>query len=304
MGLSLQFFILANVIANFVLVIISYFMSRKFLTSRPQFDFKYWKYIIKESLPLGVVIVLGLIYFKIDTIMLSIMKDSTAVGIYGAPYKILEILITIPSIFMGSVFPLISKYIKERDFRFRESFKISFDFMLCLAVPLVVGIYLLAKPIVHLILGPEFMASTLVLQYLIFAVLIIFVGTIMGNFVIAANLQKKLVWVYLFSVLFNITGNLILIPRYSYIGSSITTIATESLVCACAYFIVYKNLKLVPKFDVFFKVLFSALIMGLFLYYLAGLNLLVLIVLGSVIYFSVLYLTGGIKKEMILKMVK
>jgi len=302
--LSLQFFILANVIANLVLVLISFAMSRKFLVSRPQFDFKYWKFILKESLPLGIVIVLGLIYFKIDTIMLSIMKDSTAVGIYGAPYKILEILITIPSIFMGSVFPLISKYIKEKDFRLKDSFKTSFDFMLILAVPMVVGIYLLAKPIVYLILGAEFSASILVLQYLIFAVLIIFLGTIMGNFVVAANLQKKLVWVYLFSVFFNITGNLILIPRYSYIGSSVTTIATELLVCTCAYFIVYKNLKLVPKADVLFKVLVSAFLMGALLYYLSGINLLLLIILAPAVYFAVLYLIGGIKKEMIIKMIK
>jgi O-antigen/teichoic acid export membrane protein len=300
---SLQYFILANVIANLILVLISFLMSRKFLISRPQFDFKYWKYIIKESLPLGIVIVLGLIYFKIDTIMLSILKDSTAVGIYGAPYKILEILITIPSIFMGSVFPLISKYIKEGDLRFKESFKTSFDFMLMLAIPLVVGIFLLAKPIVYLILGAEFSASIIVLQYLIFAVFIIFLGTIMGNFVVAANLQKKLVWVYLFSVFFNITGNLILIPRFSYIGSSITTIATEFLVCTCAYLIVYKHLKLVPRLDVFIKVLFSVLVMGSFIYYFNHMNLFLLILCGSVIYFVVLYMIGGIRKEMIKKMI-
>jgi O-antigen/teichoic acid export membrane protein len=303
-GFSLQSFILANVIANLVLVFISFLLSRKFLAFRPQFDFKYWKYILKESLPLGIVIVLGLIYFKIDTIMLSIMKDNVAVGIYGAPYKILEILITIPSIFMGSVFPLISKYIKEGDSRFKESFKTSFDFMLILAIPLVVGIFLLAKPIVNLILGPEFNASIIVLQYLIFAVLIIFIGTIMGNFVVAASLQKKLVWVYLFSVFFNIAGNLILIPRYSYIGSSITTIATEFLVCSCAYVIIYKNLKLVPRIGIFLKALVAALSMGVFLYYFNNINLFLLILVGSLIYFVVLYLIGGIKKEMILKMIK
>lgn len=304
MGFSLQFFILANVIANLILVFISFLLSRRFLIFHLQFDFDYWKYILKESLPLGVVIVLGLIYFKIDTIMLSIMKDSTAVGIYGAPYKILEILITIPAIFMGSVFPLISKYIKEGDYRFKESFKISFDFMLIIAIPLVVGVYLLAKPLVYLILGPEFSDSIIVLQYLIFAVLIIFLGTIMGNFVVAANLQKKLVIIYLFSVFFNIAGNLILIPHYSYIGSSITTIATEFLVCSCAYVIIYKNLKLVPRIGILFKVLIATLLMGIFLYYFNNVNLFLLVFIGSTIYFIVLYLIGGIKKEMLIKMIK
>jgi len=304
LGFSLQFFILANVIANLVAVLISFSLSRKFLFFKPLFDLRYWKSITKEALPLGIIIVLGLIYFKVDTIMLSIMKNSVAVGIYGAPYKILEILITIPSIFMGSVFPLISRYIKEGDARFKESFKTSFDFMLMLAIPLVIGIFLLAKPIVYLVLGPEFSGSVVVLKYLIFAVLIIFLGTIMGNFVVAANLQKKLVWVYLFSVFFNIIGNLILIPRYSYIGSSVATIATEFLVCSCAYIIVYKNLGLVPRLGILFKTLIAGSIMGLILYHFNGINLFLLIIIGSAMYFVVLYLIGGIKKEMILKMIK
>lgn len=304
LGFSLEYFILANVIANLFLCVLSLAMSRRFLIFGFGFNYQYWKYILKEAIPLGIVIVLGLIYFKIDTVMLSIMKGSMAVGIYGAPYKILEILITIPSIFMGSVFPLAAKYLNNNDPRFKESFVKSFDFMSLMVLPIVFSIFILAKPIVLLILGEEFLASVLPLRYLIFAVLIIFYGTIMGNFVVAANLQKKLVWIYIFSVFFNIVVNLILIPKYSYIGSSITTIATEFMVCSLAFVIVYKNLKLTPRFSIFLKSLVASAIMGLFLYYFQNANLLLLVVFGITFYFSLLYILGGINKEMILKMLK
>lgn len=304
MGLPLHYFILANVLANLFLFILSFLMSRRFLIFNFKFDYQYWKYILKEAIPLGIVIVLGLIYFKIDTVMLSIMKDSEAVGIYGAPYKILEILITIPAIFMGSVLPLASRYLKEGDPRFRESFIKSFDFISLIVLPIIFSIFILAKPIVLLVLGEEFLASVIVLRILIFAVLIIFYGTIMGNFVVAANLQKKLVWLYIFSVVFNIVGNLILIPNYSYIGSAVTTIATEFLVCTLAFIIVYKNLRLFPKFLIFSKSLLATVIMGAFLYYFQNANLLLLIIFGVTFYFSLLYIFGGIKKEMILKILR
>ena len=134
MDLSIEYFILAHVVANFS-YLFSFFLSRKFLVFSLKFDYDYWKYILREAIPLGVIIVLGLIYFKIDTIMLSVMKDSHAVGIYSATYKVLEILYTIPAMFMGSVFPIISRYIKDGDKRASFGFKRSFDFISILAFP-------------------------------------------------------------------------------------------------------------------------------------------------------------------------
>jgi len=299
LNLTLVYFVLAHVIANFVLMLVSFIMSRKFLVFNLKFDFSYWKYILKEAIPLGIIIVLGLIYFKIDTIMLSLMKGSEAVGIYGAPYKILEILITIPAMFMGSVFPIVSRYIKEKSEKVKTSFIKSFDFISISIFPILVGTFVLSQPIVLLVLGEEFTPSILVLQYLIFAVAIIFFGTIMGYFVTAANLQSKLVKVYILSVFVNIVGNLILIPAYSYIGASIATIITEGLTCLLAFIVLYKNLKLIPRFNIFFKSIFSALVMGGVLYYLFSLNLILLIIIGGIVYFGILYVVGGVNREMV-----
>ncbi|HRY59884.1 MAG TPA: flippase [Patescibacteria group bacterium] len=302
MKLSLEYFILANVIANLVMFLASYIMSKRFFSFKLKFDKKYCAHILKEAIPLGIIIVLGLIYFKIDTIMLSIMKDSNAVGIYGAPYKILEILITIPAMFMGSVFPLAAKYLKDGDSRFVNSFHTSFDFMSIMVFPILVGILFIARPLVILVLGVEFTASITVLQILIFAVFIIFFSNIFNYFILASSLQKKLVWVYITSVLINICGNLLLIPYYSYIGSSFLTVFTELFVCISAYIIVYKNLKLVPRFNVFLKSFFASLVMGGALYLCKSLNLFIVIVFGAFIYLIVLYAIGGVKKEMVFKL--
>jgi len=301
LNMSLGLFIFANVVSNLCLFGFSLIMSRKFLKFSLKFDKTYIGRIIREALPLGIIIVLGLIYFKIDTVMLSIMKDSEAVGIYGAPYKVLEIFITVPSMFMGSVFPLISKYFHEKDIRLKDSFHKSFDFISMMALPILFGVFVLAKPITVLVLGSEFLNSTTVLQYLIFAVFIIFYGTIMGNFIIAADLQKKLLWIYLASVIVNITGNLILIPHYSYIGSSISTIFTESLVCLSAYLIVYNKLGFVPRFNTFAKALLSSMLMAIAVYFMRGFSIFITIPMGILIYSIVLFSVGGINKEMIKK---
>ena len=304
-GYSLVAFVWANVIANVVLFVISFMLSRRFVRFSFGFDFSYWKHIIKEALPLGIIIVLGLIYFKIDTIMLSLMKDSEAVGIYGAPYKILEILITIPAMFMGSVLPVVTRYIEKGERgRVQESFKKSFDFMAILALPLLVGTFILAEPLVVLVLGVDFMASVEVLRYLIFAVFIIFFGTIIGYFAVAADLQRHLVWAYILSVVVNVVGNLILIPNYSYIGASIATIGTELLIASLAFYIVRKHLRVSPGLTVFMKALLASSVMGVVLYVLRDFNIFTLVVVGTVAYGGVLYGVKGVSKQMMRELLR
>lgn len=289
--------VFANAGGNLILFLISFFMASRFIKIRLHFEFDFWKWALKETLPLALIVILGLVYFKVDSILLSFFKGSWEMGIYGAPYKILEILITLPAIFMGSVFPILSRYIATSDPRIGATFQKSFDFISLMAWPIVSGTFVLAGPIIHLIAGPGFDASIVVMQILIFAVGIIFFGTLMGNTIIAANIQKRLVKAYLISVVFNLIANLIFIPIFSYFAAAIITICTELLVCLFAYSMIKKHLGLIPDLKVFSKAALAAIIMGGVLYFIK-INLIASIVLGSLIYFLVLILTKAITKEM------
>ena len=98
-------------------LIINLFYLRKFIKLKFSFDFEIWQSVLKKSWPIAVTSIFSLVYFKADTLFLSILpvnpafasSNNQAVGIYGAPYKILEVLIAWPAIFMGLVSPLLSR---------------------------------------------------------------------------------------------------------------------------------------------------------------------------------------------------
>ena len=291
--------IFANAIGNLITVILSLALASTFIKIRLYFDWKYWRWVFMESLALGLVVILGLIYFRTGQVILSLFRGSIEVGIYGAPYKILEILITIPAIFIGSVFPIISRYLAANDQRLESALQKSFDFLALMAFPVVVGVFMTARPVMLLLAGPEFIASVLPLQILIFAIGIIFFGTLAGNAIIAASLQKKLLKVYIASVIFNITANLIFIPLYSYHAAATITVLTEVWACSAAYFIVWKNLNWRPRFGYALKTVISALIMAGVVYVLKNNNLLLQVTAGAASYILTLSLLGGINKDMI-----
>ncbi|MFA7309024.1 MAG: flippase [Patescibacteria group bacterium] len=296
--LPLPFFFLAHLLANIALCLLSYLFARKFVTVRLKYDSKYWKYIAKEASTLGLVLVLGFVYFKVDSLMLSLLADSRAVGIYSASYKVLEIMITIPAMFMGSVFPLIVRYIKDKDERLQGSFQKSFDFMSLLALPMLLSLVVLAKPIMLLLAGGEFTDSILVLQYLSFAIFIIFYGTIFGNFVVAANLQKKMIYVYLLGMVFNTITNAYLISRFSYYGAALTTVVTELLVASLTFIIIKRHFGFVPNLRIFFKALTASVVMAALLYVTRGaIHVLLLAPIGLFLYIGVLYVLKAINRD-------
>ncbi|HHE45730.1 MAG TPA: hypothetical protein ENL05_00045, partial [Candidatus Moranbacteria bacterium] len=61
-----------SMLSNFVWV---YFWSRKYILFKLRFDFGYWKTFFKESYPVGLAVLITFIYFKLDTILLSVMRS-------------------------------------------------------------------------------------------------------------------------------------------------------------------------------------------------------------------------------------
>lgn len=318
MGYGLLAIVSAYAIGNIVNLIISMFFGSKFINFRLRFDTDIWKKMFLEAWPMGIVLVLHVVYLRVDSVMLSVMKTPEDVGIYGAPYKILEILVLVPGIFMGNVFPIITRYFHEKSEKIYDAIQKAFDFLSILALPIMVGVFMLASPIIAFVAGDQFLTSStigdflghyansaLTLQVLIFATGIIFFSNIFNSTAVAIHKQKKLVWPNVIFALANVVLNLFLIPKYSYIGASIATVITEFLVLLIIWQIVYKYLpKLKINFKIFAKAFLATLVMGIIIYLMRDINMFAIIPVAILVYFLALYLFGGYDKNTIKMILK
>lgn len=295
--ISLNISCVVNFIFNWV-------FAKKYVRFGLAFDFPFWKNIFKETLPIAASIVLTLVYFKFDTIFLSLkfinrgsINPMADVGVYNVAYKILEGLIYFPSMFVGLIMPILSRFALSEKEQFKRVFQKTFDVLVIFVVPIMIGLMVLAGPIVVLIGGKDFVDSAPVLKILSIAVGLIFFGNLFGSSIIALNRQKTGACIYLGGMIFNIVTNLIFIPKYSYLGASWTTVATELLVTVLMFLLIYKDIKYAPSLRPALKSLFSGLMMFLFLALFAGKNIFFLIGGGALVYFAFLYLAKGITKK-------
>lgn len=327
-GYEFLFIIFAYVVGNLLTFLIGLFFTRKFIKLRPRLDIDVWRGLLIEAIPLGIVVILSMVHFKIDIVLLSVLPlgeklvNMREVGVYGVSYRIIEVLIVFPAIFVGSVFPILSKQFFEKSDNFKKTFQKSFDFLIIVSVPLVVGVYTLAPYIVNIIGGREFSNAVLPLQILIFAVAFYFLSYLLSHLLIAANLQKKLIFISILSVAINVLLNLVFIPLYSYLGAAVVTVISWFLALVVHFYLVIRHLRITPSFRAMGKSIIASFLMGVSIVSLLRINFFVnwgnfssltifmrflslfsIIVMGTLIYFLVLYMLKGFSKKDFLKII-
>ena len=290
----------ATLLANFISFLFHYIFSRGFIRAKISIDLKLWGEIIKQSWPIAITIFFNLIYLRTDTIILSLMKSSEDVGIYGASYRVIDVLVTLPFMFAGIILPILTRSWAEKNKEFFATvLQKSFDVMLIMAIPMLVGTFFTANEIINLIAGPDFHQSALVLKILIIASTFIFIGTMYSHAIIAIEKQKEIIKYYIFVALSSLLAYFIFIPKFSYIGAAWVTVYSEVTIAFSSFYLVYKYARFVPNFKMFFKVLASSAIMGLALYYLEifHINFYIILFSAILIYFISLFLLKGITKK-------
>ncbi len=306
---------------NVIIFLINLYLLDRFIKFGMAFNLKYWRHVLTQAIPIGIIMVFGFIYYKIDSVMLSLMKGMTDIGIYGTAYKMLEILQTIPVMFLGAAFPLITRYATTGDERVRPAFQKSFDFLILLAVPLVILFFFLAEPIIHFIAGAkgnEFVSESTVsflghaitsvttMKILIFSVGINFVSNLYTYMILSLGRQKSVIWPTLGFAVFNLALNFLLIPRFSYLGAAVATLLTEIIVCTTYVILTNKFLALPIKLHGALKLFAAGVLMAALTYSLdrAGLNMFAIIAITLVFYSGLVFLFKAIPMELVRTLIK
>jgi O-antigen/teichoic acid export membrane protein len=232
--------------------------------------------------------------------MLSFMQGNQAVGLYNAAYRIVLLLLFIPSVINIAIFPVMSRLYGSSRGALKKIVEKYFKLMILLGIPIGVGVTLLASQIINIIFGKAYLESTPALQILIWATVCTFANAAFVQLFQSTNKQILMTKVTFIGMIVNITLNLILIPKFSYIAASFNTLITEFLLLTMVLILVNRSGYLVKgkilSLDVI-KIIISSLIMGMFIWLFKDLNLFILIFASAFLYLIVVLALKGINSE-------
>ena len=282
-------------ILTFILSII--ILIKKFVKLEFKIDIKSWKRMIKEAYPIGMAIFFSAIYVRIDNIMLFMIKGDAPVGWYNAAYKPMEALMVIPISFIGALFPIFSNFYVNSKSALVIVYKKAVKVLLVIILPIAVGTTILSEKFIMFVYGSQFTNSINALRMLVWVSVIMFVNYVLTQLLIAINRQRFSAIFALICAIFNIGLNLILIPRFSYMGAGFATIATEGLLFVLCFYAISRYLGTIPLFGITIKPLLASLLMGCILIVLRKYPLFITIPISAVIYSIAIFLLRTFNKS-------
>ncbi len=269
------------------------------LKIKPHWDTKLIKAVTALTVPFGIFALFQRFYMHFDTVLLSLLAGDKYVGFYQIAFKIVFALQFLPMAFIASLYPAMSSYWLHNRPQLSITFERALSYLMIISLPISAGVIALADKIV-LVFKSDYLAAVLPMQIIILSLLFIFINFPIGSLLNACDRQKHNTFNMVVAAILSIILNFILIPRFQAVGASITVLITNALMTFLGFYWIKNtisyNYKRVIK--TFLKVLASALFMGVLVWYLKALvNIFALIILGAIVYFVLLFLLGGFRKE-------
>jgi PST family polysaccharide transporter len=190
-----------------------------------RFSFPIAKLLLKDSWPLILSGIAIMIYMRIDQVMLKMMLDDRAVGLYSAAVKLSEIWYFIPMIISQSVFPSILNTKKVSEELYMKRIYNLYSLMIWLAIGIAIALTFFSVDVVKILFGSEYLPdSAKVLSLYVWAGIPVFLGVASSQYLIAENYTKLSFARTIVGAIANVILNLILIPYYGIIGAAIATL--------------------------------------------------------------------------------
>ncbi|MBU1613226.1 oligosaccharide flippase family protein [Patescibacteria group bacterium] len=267
---------------------------------RLAFDKEIGSAVWHKMWPVAISVIFNAFYLQGDKVILPLYASQTDVGIYGAATRVIETIIPVPALLMGTMLPLLTFSWSRKDNKnFAQRAQWSFNIVNLFLLPTVAGILAISTALMVFVAGSDFAGSGAILAVLSWKLIGISFGMIFSHFLLAAGKQKLSMWVYIIDAILCVAGFMYFIPKYGLYGAAGVSLFSEIFAGLGLSILAIHQLRFVPHFVDFAKISLASAIMGYAIYSLQPIHIIWSLLLGAIIYSLLIYIFGVVKKEMI-----
>lgn len=235
--------------------IVNFWYSRKYVT------FSFVNLNLKRHLTsfftAGLYMVLTSMYTTFNVAYLGIVSDNHAVGNYTTSLKLYTIIIGVFTALNTVLLPKLSSLAAENDSHaFNVLINKSVSFVSTFCFPVIMSGIILAPQIIKIIAGPGFENAITCFRIIMPLIFIVGFAQILSNQILLSLKKERILAIISFiGAVFGVSFNIMLVPRYSEVGSSVVVLLSELIVTIMLYFCCVKfsdvNIKLGPVLNNF-----------------------------------------------------
>jgi O-antigen/teichoic acid export membrane protein len=226
-GYGFKSVVVAQVLGLAVTFLLHLAIVARFVRLRPAIDVAYWRRLSATALVLGLAIALAQLYFRIDTLLLALIRSPEEVGIYGAAFKFLELSEVVAGSVAWSVVPPLARFLESEFEQARRLVQKAFDVLIAAAGVLGTSMLFFGDELVRLSAGSAYSESATALALLSPYVLFSFANVLFWRVLLTAGRDRTLLAVSSSILSLNVVLNVIFLPLYGYKAAAILSVVCE-----------------------------------------------------------------------------
>ncbi len=226
---GLVLFMVPAVLASLLELVIRAVGAHRLTAIRYRFDLPLWWRLLREAVPISIGNAMSTLYYRVDVIMLGQLSTMAAVATYSVAYKFVDIVNMIPWAASTAALPVLVRHWPDR----REDFsRVALQICRLLAATgglIASGFFVLADDVVPLLYGSEYADSALAAKVLVGSQCLAFAVAAALLILIATGSHRRFPLIATMGLILNVGINLVVIPRFSYMGAAWATVVTDTV---------------------------------------------------------------------------
>jgi O-antigen/teichoic acid export membrane protein len=227
-------FITAGLIALSVSFVITKRLFKIEIFSLKDVNLNICKEIIGESIPIGLLVIVSAVFYKLNVVLLQYLSNSDEVAWYSASFKLIEAGFFVPTIFIAAIFP----YLCRENNNGRVSsyavklIKKSAILLIIIAIGIALILLRYSTEIIVLLYGKEFVPSIKILEIIAFMPVFVYLNELLFITYVSIEKQKTILRISIIPLSLYLILCFILIPKLNSEGAAWALMISQAVLLA------------------------------------------------------------------------
>ncbi|MGA2320203.1 MAG: oligosaccharide flippase family protein [Solirubrobacteraceae bacterium] len=233
LGAGLLPFFTVPIAAGLATLSLTLRLTRGLIPLRPSFHPSRWFPLLRETLPFAAAIAVSVLYFRVGVIAMSLLASNLQTGYFAASFRVIEVLVGVPSLIAGTAFPILAWTAAQRhEERLHYAAGRLVEGTVVLGTFLALLLALGAKPVIAVLGGAKFAPSVPVLRIQGVALIATCIAVSAGYVLLALRRHRAILIANGTALAVSVVLSLVLIPSMHAQGGAIAVVLAEFTLAA------------------------------------------------------------------------
>ncbi len=295
-------------IASISTVVVGYLLLLK-KGIRPTYRWRLdaWKKLLKTALPFGMIFVYLIIFDRLPAVLLPLLSPKADAGWFNSVYTITTVLVTIPSVIMAVVFPLMARESQQSLHSVGQISNTVIKSTIIIGLGLAFTLFIMAPWLIPFLFGDAYLPSITIMQILAISIPFTFLIITLINMLEAVGQQHICARYTGYTLLFAVPVCVVFVWQWGYLGSAVAYLINNVLLATLLLWLVGKMIGNVRLKRAALLPFMAGLVPGLSVYFLRQWPFYALLPVVILLYLVLLLVTGAIgapEMEMVRKVLQ